>query len=98
MSIWRAVGTRLCRNYIWLFLLIAVSWFVHTAALSPAGPSLWHAFIHSFGAGQWGGVGLLAVTVIFYLGIFGFWIYSNRWEEREGPIHKRIQGQDNWLV
>lgn len=83
----RAMGRRLRRNYIWMFLILLAAWLLKTASpdlqsgahLDPQRP--WASLIEQASAGPIPGWLIVAMVTLFFLGLF-YVTYSTR--ERGG--------------
>lgn len=73
ISVWEAVGRRLRANYLWIFILLALSWtlkiYIHPGAIPTAGPDghnpFWSVFLHRATVGIVPGGIVVLVGVIF---------------------------------
>lgn len=87
ITFWRAMGRRLRRNYIWMYLILLVAWVLKIASpdlqtgvhLDPQRPFL--ALIAQASAGPVPGWLVVCCALVFYLGLF-YATYSTR--ERGG--------------
>lgn len=64
VGLWEAVGRRLRRNYIWVFMLLALSWVIKIA-IHPVPVSSVDEFVHRAALGSLSGVIVLAIVAIF---------------------------------
>jgi len=83
ITFWRAMGRRLRRNYIWMYLILLVAWMLKVASpdlqtgvhLDPQRPSL--ALIAQASAGPIPGWLVVCGICVFYLGLL-YATYSTR--------------------
>ncbi|MFQ6015791.1 MAG: DUF2270 domain-containing protein [Anaerolineae bacterium] len=64
VSVWEALGRRLRRNYIWVFLILALSWVIKVA-LHPTPTTLWSEFVQRAAIGPLPGPVLLWAGALF---------------------------------
>jgi uncharacterized membrane protein len=89
ISEWEAVGRRLRRNYLWIFMLLAVSWNLKVY-LHPGGPApSFDKFLERASIGAVPGSAIFLAGVIFNLGIFIFAIATVRLREATGEVLPR---------
>lgn len=85
ISEWEAVGRRLRRNYLWIFMLLAVSWNLKVY-LHPAPAISFDRFLDRAAVGIVPGSVVFLAGVIFNLGIFIFAIATVRLREATGEV------------
>jgi len=85
ISEWEAVGRRLRRTYIWIFMLLAVSWNLKVY-LHPHPANSFDEFLARASVGVVPGSLIFLVGVIFNLGIFIFAIATVRLREATGEV------------
>ncbi len=69
ISFWEAIGRRLRRNFIWLFLLMGLAWIIKLS-LHPAPAISQNAFIHNADVGVFPGAVIMAMVALVYIVIF----------------------------
>jgi uncharacterized membrane protein len=85
ISEWEAVGRRLRRNYLWIFLLLAVSWNLKVY-LHPKPAISFDQFLERASVGVMPGSFIFLLGVIFNLGLFIFAIATVRLREATGEV------------
>jgi uncharacterized membrane protein len=88
ISEWEAVGRRLRRNYLWIFMLLATSWNLKVY-LHPAPAISFDQFLQRAAVGSVPGGAIFLAGVIFNLGIFIFAIATVRLREATGEVLPR---------
>ena len=88
ISEWEAVGRRLRRNYLWIFVLLAASWNLKVY-LHPYPAVSFDQFLDRASVGRVPGSGIFLVGVIFNLGILIFAIATVRLREATGEVLPR---------
>ncbi|PYS46275.1 MAG: hypothetical protein DMF68_19625 [Acidobacteria bacterium] len=90
ISEWEAVGRRLRRNYLWIFMLLALSWNLKVY-LHPAPATSFDHFLDRASVGIVPGSVIFLAGVIFNLGIFIFAIATVRLREATGEVLSQHQ-------
>jgi uncharacterized membrane protein len=90
ISTWEAVGRRLRRNYIWIFLLLALSWNLKVY-LYPAPATNFDEFILRAQVGLVPGWAVFLVGFIFNAALFIFAVGTIRLREATGEVLPRHQ-------
>ncbi|HEX8921946.1 MAG TPA: DUF2270 domain-containing protein, partial [Pyrinomonadaceae bacterium] len=88
ISEWEAVGRRLRRNYLWIFMLLAVSWNLKVY-LHPGPAPSFDEFLKRASIGAVPGSAVFLAGVIFNLGTFIFAIATVRLREATGEVLPR---------
>jgi uncharacterized membrane protein len=88
ISEWEAVGRRLRRNYLWIFVLLASSWNLKVY-LHPYPAVSFDQFLDRASVGRIPGSAIFLVGVIFNLGILIFAIATVRLREATGEVLPR---------
>jgi uncharacterized membrane protein len=88
ISEWEAVGRRLRRNYLWIFMLLAMSWNLKVY-LHPRPAISFDQFLERAAVGVVPGSTIFLAGVIFNLGIFIFAIATVRLREATGEVLPR---------
>jgi uncharacterized membrane protein len=88
ISEWEAVGRRLRRNYLWIFVLLAVSWNLKVY-LHPRPAISFDEFLERASVGIVPGSAIFIAGVIFNLGLFIFAIATVRLREATGEVLPR---------
>jgi uncharacterized membrane protein len=88
ISEWEAVGRRLRRNYLWIFMLLAVSWNLKVYLHPYPAPSF-DEFLKRASVGVLPGSAIFLAGVIFNLGTFIFAIATVRLREATGEVLPR---------
>jgi uncharacterized membrane protein len=85
ISEWEAVGRRLRRNYLWIFMLLAVSWNLKVY-LHPKPAISFDQFLERASVGSVPGSLIFLVGVVFNLALFIFAIATVRLREATGEV------------
>ncbi len=88
ISEWEAVGRRLRRNYLWIFMLLAVSWNLKVY-LHPIPAVSFDEFLYRARVGVMPGSAVFLAGVVFNLGTFIFAIATVRLREATGEVLPR---------
>jgi len=64
ISMWEAVGRRLRRNYIWIYLILSIAW-IARVGLFPNTASSWTALLNNAAIGDVPGLVVFSVGVVF---------------------------------
>ncbi len=88
ISEWEAVGRRLRRNYLWIFVLLAASWNLKVY-LHPYPAVSFDQFLYRASVGQVPGSLIFLFGVIFNLGILIFAVATVRLREATGEVLPR---------
>jgi uncharacterized membrane protein len=88
ISEWEAVGRRLRRNYLWIFVLLAVSWNLKVY-LHPRPAISFDQFLERASVGIVPGSTIFIIGVVFNLGLFIFAIATVRLREATGEVLPR---------
>lgn len=90
ISVWEAIGRRLRRNYLWIFLLLALSWNLKVY-LHPVPADTFQLFLQRATVGLVPGWIVFIVGFIFNMAIFLFAIGTIRLREATGEVLPRHQ-------
>ena len=90
ISEWEAVGRRLRRNYLWIFALLAASWNLKVY-LHPEPVRDFDQFVERAAVGVVPGEVMLAIGVVFNLGLIVFALATVRLREAKGEVLPRHQ-------
>src|SRR5215213_9828238 len=85
ISEWEAVGRRLRRNYLWIFVLLALSWNLKVY-LAPLPARDFNAFIERAQVGIVPGWIVFVVGIVFNAAVFGFAVGTVRLREATGEV------------
>jgi uncharacterized membrane protein len=88
ISEWEAVGRRLRRNYLWIFVLLAVSWNLKVY-LHPRPAISFDQFLERASVGVMPGSTIFMIGVVFNLGLLIFAIATVRLREATGEVLPR---------
>lgn len=92
VGVWEAVGRRLRRNYIWVFVLLALSWNIKIA-IHPVPVSSWNQFLERASVGALSGSLVIMIGFIYnglILAIAFFTISRSDWTEVSTQGMERI--------
>src|SRR5919202_1320864 len=88
ISEWEAVGRRLRRNYLWLFVLLALAWNLKVY-LHPRPATEFAEFLDRAAVGVIPGEVVFAIGVVFNAGLLSFAIATVRLREATGEVLPR---------
>lgn len=102
ISVWEAIGRRLRRNYLWIFMLLALSWNLKVY-LHPVPADTLALFLQRATVGLVPGWMVFIVGFVFNLAIFTFAVGTIRLREATGEVLPRhqfslhpLQRMSNW--
>jgi uncharacterized membrane protein len=90
ISVWEAIGRRLRRNYLWIFLLLALSWNLKVY-LHPVAADSFQLFLQRATVGLVPGWIVFIIGFIFNVAIFSFALFTIRLREATGEVLPRHQ-------
>lgn len=90
ISVWEAIGRRLRRNYLWIFLLLALSWNLKVY-LHPVPADTFQLFLQRATVGLVPGWIVFIVGFVFNAAIFMFAVGTIRLREATGEVLPRHQ-------
>ena len=70
ISIWEAFGRRFRRNYLWIYIILAIAWVLKLWLLMPGPVDSWKAFLDSASMGALPGWIVFLVGALFYAILF----------------------------
>lgn len=85
ISEWEAVGRRLRRNYLWIFVLLAASWNLKVY-LHPWPIANFDEFLERASVGRIPGAAIFMVGIVFNLGVLIFAVATVRLREATGEV------------
>ena len=88
ISVWEAIGRRLRRNYLWIFLLLALSWNLKVY-LHPVPADTFELFLQRATVGLVPGWIVFIVGFVFNVVVFGFAIGTIRLRKATGEVLPR---------
>lgn len=88
ISMWEAVGRRFRRNYLWIFIVLAVAWLAK-AALFPQPLTSWQELVQRSSIGALPGEVVLVAGVIFFILLFALGLGTIRLQHATGEILPR---------
>jgi len=65
VSIWEALGRRLRRNYLWIYLILGLAWVIRVGVL-PTPATSWSEFLQRASVGILSGQGVILGILVFY--------------------------------
>jgi len=89
ISMWEAVGRRLRRNYIWLYLILSIAWAAKTV-LYPIPVTSWVAFLTNAAIGPLPGIVVISVGLIFIGCVFLLALLTARLQQATGEVLPRF--------
>jgi len=92
-----AIGRRLRRNYIWVYLVIGLSWLANLWLLPEPARSFGQV-IHRARLGTFPGETLALIVALFYIGILVFAVGTLRYHQATGEILPRYDGLPAGLI
>jgi uncharacterized membrane protein len=90
ISVWEAIGRRLRRNYLWIFLLLALSWNLKVY-LHPVPADTFELFLQRATVGLVPGWIVFIVGFVFNVVVFGFAVGTISLREATGEVLPRHQ-------
>jgi uncharacterized membrane protein len=90
ISVWEAIGRRLRRNYLWIFLLLALSWNLKVY-LHPVPADTFELFLQRATVGLVPGQIVFIIGFVFNLAIFMFALGTIRLRKATGEVLPRHQ-------
>jgi uncharacterized membrane protein len=88
VSMWEAVGRRFRRNYLWIYVILAIAW-VAKSALFPTPLTTWDEFVTRSAIGVIPGQWVIATGVVFLVLLFAMGIVTIRLQQASGEILPR---------
>lgn len=88
VSIWEALGRRLRRNYMWIFLILALAWMARVW-LQPTVAESWSEFVDRAALGSIPGELMIAVGVVFYIALTVVGLLTMRLRAATGEVLPR---------
>ena len=92
ISMWEALGRRYRRNYMWVYLIMALAWFAKTA-LVPGGTFSWYDFLQASSIGDIPGEFVILVGAIFNGGLFLVGTLTAGLHQATGEVLPRFGGE-----
>lgn len=88
VSMWEAVGRRFRRNYLWIYVILALAWVAKTA-LFPTPLNTWDEFVARSAIGAIPGEPVIIAGVIFLVLLFTMGIVTIRLQQATGEVLPR---------
>lgn len=88
VSMWEAVGRRFRRNYLWIYVILAIAW-VAKSALFPTPLTTWDEFVTRSAIGTIPGQLVIAAGVVFLFLLFAMGIATIRLQQASGEVLPR---------
>jgi len=88
ISEWEALGRRLRRNYLWIYLTVGLAWFA-SLALFPSPATTWPAFAARASIGPLNGQWLILVVVVLLIGVIAMAIFTVGLRHSSGEVLPR---------
>ena len=85
ISLWEALGRRLRRNYIWIYLILDVAWILKTY-LYPVAATGWQDFVDRTALGTISGYIMVGLGIAFNLALLAFALFTARLRQSPGEI------------
>jgi uncharacterized membrane protein len=89
ISIWEAIGRRLRRNYLWIFLILALAW-VARIWLQPVPAGSWSEFVDRAAVGQIPGGVVVAVGAAYSAMLLAVGLLTLRMQKATGEVLPRF--------
>jgi len=93
ISLWDAMSRRLRRNYMWIFVLLALSWVIKVG-IHPTVALSFNEFYHRVAVGPFPGWLMLAFGALFNLGLIILALSSTKVLDIGGEILSRSEARD----
>lgn len=89
ISIWEAIGRRLRRNYLWIFLILALAW-IARVWLQPEPAGSWSEFLDRAAVGQIPGGVVVAVGAAYCAVLLGVGVLTLGMQKATGEVLPRF--------
>jgi uncharacterized membrane protein len=89
ISIWEAIGRRLRRNYLWIFLILALAW-IARIWLQPAPAGSWSEFLDRAAVGQIPGGVVVATGVVYSVVLVAVGVLTMGMQKATGEVLPRF--------
>jgi uncharacterized membrane protein len=90
ISMWEAFGRRLRRNFIWIYIILALAWMAKVA-LYPTAASSWSDFFYRASVGELSGVIVVAVGLAFILAMILIAFFTSGMHQATGEVFPRFE-------
>ena len=88
VSMWEAVGRRFRRNYLWIYVILAIAW-VAKSSLFPTPLTTWDEFVTRSAIGPVPGESVIIAGVVFLILLFAMGIVTIRLQQASGEVLPR---------
>ena len=88
VSMWEAVGRRFRRNYLWIYVILAMAW-VAKSSLFPTPLTTWDEFVTRSAIGPVPGESVIIAGVVFLILLFAMGIVTIRLQQASGEVLPR---------
>ena len=88
VSMWEAVGRRFRRNYLWIYVILAIAW-VAKSSLFPTPLTTWDEFVTRSAIGPVPGESVIIAGVVFLILLFTMGIVTIRLQQASGEVLPR---------
>ncbi len=92
ISFVEAVGRRLRRNYIWIFVVLAIAYLVKLA-IHPVDVETFREFLNRAAIGPVPGPIVLCLVSLWYCFLFGFALYTIGKQDAHGRVTEHVEGE-----
>jgi uncharacterized membrane protein len=88
ISMWEAFGRRFRRNFMWIYVILAAAWLVKTWLIPPGAANL-QEFFRNAAIGNMSGIVVLAVGMVFNIGLFIIGLVTAGMHQATGEVLPR---------
>ena len=91
ISMWEAFGRRLRRNYLWIFVILALAWGLKTYLHPTPAPS-WEAYVSRLAIGGVPGWAILSAGMVYNAVIFAVGLLTAGLTQASGEVLPKVEG------
>lgn len=88
VSMWEAVGRRFRRNYMWIYVVLAMAW-VAKSALFPTPLTMWSEFVERSAIGPLSGEVVIIAGLVFLIAVFAIGLGTVGLQQATGEVLPR---------
>ncbi len=89
ISMWEAFGRRFRRNYMWIYIILAVAWVAKLWLLTPGPMTSWADFLAAASIGSLSGLIVLLIGVVFNAALFLIGVLTTTLHKATGEVLPR---------
>lgn len=98
VGVWEAIGRRLRRNYLWMYLILDGAWALKSY-IHPVPANSWSEFVNRSNLGEIPGLIIIGMGLVFNLGLVAIAVLSLKLKHASGEVGKldsSFTGPDNF--